>query len=116
MVRPSFGPSRGAPHGAAAAPSRAAPGGRSLSAGSYTLRVILNSSLQVALGLTPMLVLLSLVGGAHPTLVLPPLLLVALALTAGLSALIVDDGESTWLAGVFPIGLYGVIAASFWWG
>ena len=83
----------------------------------YAVSVILNSSLQVALGLGPVLVLLSFViGGAHLTLVLPPLLLVALGLTAGVSALIVYDGESTWLEGVILVGLYALIAASFWWG
>jgi Ca2+:H+ antiporter len=83
----------------------------------YAISVILNSSLQVALGLGPVLVLLSLViGGAHLTLVLPGLLVAALGLTALLSAIIVYDGESTWLEGATLIGLYGIIAASFWWG
>ena len=83
----------------------------------YALSVILNSSLQVALGLTPVLVLLSLfLGGAHLTLVLPALLVVALGLAAVLSAAIVYDGESTWLEGSALIGLYGIVAASFWWG
>jgi Ca2+:H+ antiporter len=79
--------------------------------------VILNSSLQVALALIPALVLLSLViGGAHLTLVLSPLLVVALALTALLGTVIVYDGESTWIEGLALIGLYAIIAASFWWG
>ncbi|HET8626540.1 MAG TPA: calcium/proton exchanger [Thermomicrobiales bacterium] len=83
----------------------------------YAVSVILNSSLQVALGLTPVLVLLSLViGGAHLTLVLPGLLVAALGLTAILSAIVVYDSESTWLEGATLIGLYGIIAASFWWG
>ena len=83
----------------------------------YALSVILNSSLQVALGLTPVLVLLSLViGGTHLTLVLPGLLVAAVALTAVLSAVIVFDGESNWLEGLALIGLYCIIAASFWWG
>ena len=83
----------------------------------YAISVILNSSLQVALGLIPVLVLLSLViGGAHLTLVLPPLLVAALGLTAILSTVIIYDGESTWLEGLTLIGLYGIIAVSFWWG
>jgi Ca2+:H+ antiporter len=83
----------------------------------YAISVILNSSLQVALGLIPVLVLLSFViGGAHLTLVMPPLLVVALALTAILSTFITYDGESTWLEGLTLIGLYGIIAVSFWWG
>src|SRR5213075_1542111 len=55
----------------------------------FAIAVILNSSLQVALGLTPVLVLLSLViGGAHLTLVLPGLLMAALGLATVLSAAI----------------------------
>jgi Ca2+:H+ antiporter len=83
----------------------------------YAISVILNSSLQVALGLIPALVLLSLVlGGAHLTLVMPPLLVAALGLTAILTVVITFDGESTWLEGLTLMGLYGIIAVSFWWG
>jgi len=79
--------------------------------------VILNSSLQVALGLIPVLVILSFfIGSAHLTLVLPPLLVAALGLTALLSTVITYDGESTWLEGVALVGLYAIIAVSFWWG
>lgn len=81
------------------------------------ISLIQNSSLQVALALAPALVILSrFLGGAHLTLVLSPLLIAALALSAILGAIIVDDGESTWLEGVALIGLYLIIAASFWWG
>jgi Ca2+:H+ antiporter len=79
--------------------------------------VILNSSLQVMLALIPALVLLSFViGGAHLTLVLSPLLVASLALTAILTAIIVQDGESTWIEGVALVGLYAIIGAGFWWG
>jgi len=83
----------------------------------FAISVILNSSLQVALGLIPFLVILSFfIGGAHLTLVMPPLLVAALGLTAILSTVIVYDGESNWLEGLTLIGLYGIIAISFWWG
>ena len=83
----------------------------------YAISVILNSSLQVALGLVPVLVILSFfIGSAHLTLVLPPLLVAALGLTALLSTVITYDGESTWLEGLTLIGLYAIIAISFWWG
>jgi Ca2+:H+ antiporter len=83
----------------------------------YALSVILNSSLQVALALTPVLVLLSFVVSPTPlTLVLPPLLVVVLFLTALISAVVVFDGESNWLEGLTLIALYAIIAASFWWG
>ncbi|MEQ1553822.1 MAG: calcium/proton exchanger [Ferruginibacter sp.] len=83
----------------------------------YAVSVILNSSLQVALGLFPLLVLLSFfMGGAILSFVLSPLLLGALALTVIVSTFIVFDGESIWLEGVALIGLYLIIAAAFWWG
>jgi Ca2+:H+ antiporter len=81
------------------------------------ISVILNSPLQIALALSPILVLASfLLGTAHLTLVLPPLLVVTVVLATLLPTLIVFDGESNWLEGLTLIGLYGVIAASFWWG
>jgi len=83
----------------------------------YAVSVILNSSLQIALGLFPILLLLSFVlGGSILTFVLSPLLVVALALAAVVSAIVVFDGESIWLEGIALIGLYCIIAASFWWG
>jgi Ca2+:H+ antiporter len=83
----------------------------------YAISVIMNSSLQVALGLTPILVLLSYFFTPVPlTLVLPPLLVLALGLAAMLSALIVYDGESNWLEGLALMGLYVMVAVSFWWG
>ena len=83
----------------------------------YAVSIMLNSSLQVALGLIPVLVLISfLMGGTVLTLVLPPLLLAALALAAIVNAFIVYDGESIWLEGLALVGLYSIIAAAFWWG
>jgi Ca2+:H+ antiporter len=83
----------------------------------YAVSVILNSSLQIALGLFPLLVLLSFVlGGAILSFVLTPMLLACLALAVIVSAFIVFDGESIWLEGLALIGLYCLIAAAFWWG
>lgn len=83
----------------------------------YAMSVILNSSLLIALAVTPALVLLSHVaGGPVLTLVMPPLLIAALLLTTLTSAIIVNDGETIWLEGAALIGLYGIIAATFWWG
>jgi Ca2+:H+ antiporter len=81
------------------------------------ISLIQNSSLQVAIALTPALVLASLFVSPVPmTLVLEPTLLGALALSAILGAFVVFDGESTWLEGLMLIGLYLVIAASVWYG
>lgn len=83
----------------------------------YAVSVILNSSLQIALGLFPILVLLSFVlGGSILTFTLSPLLIVALALSTVVTAFVVYDGESIWLEGLALIALYFIIAASFWWG
>ena len=83
----------------------------------YAVSVILNGSLQIALGLFPILLLLSFfLGGSILTFVLSPLLVVSLALAAILAAFIVFDGESIWLEGLALIGLYCIIAAAFWWG
>ena len=83
----------------------------------YAVSVIMNSSLQIALGLFPLLVLLSFfLGGAILSFVLSPMLLVSLALAVIVSAFVVFDGESIWLEGLALIGLYCLIAAAFWWG
>jgi Ca2+:H+ antiporter len=82
----------------------------------FAIAVILNSSLQVALALTPVVVFASLLFSATLTLVFAPLLAISLLFAAGLAALVVYDGESTWYEGVMLVGLYSVIAASFWWG
>lgn len=83
----------------------------------YAVSVILNSSLQIALGLFPVLVLLSYVlGGAILTFVLSPLLVAVMLLSVIVSAFIVYDGESIWLEGLALMGLYAIIASAFWWG
>lgn len=83
----------------------------------YAVSVILNSSLQIALVLYPLLILISFaLGGAVLSFVLSPLLLASLALGVVVSAMIVFDGESIWLEGVALIGLYIIIATAFWWG
>jgi Ca2+:H+ antiporter len=82
----------------------------------FAIAVIVNSSLQVALALTPVLVFVSLIFATHLTLVFPTLLALVLVIASVLGALIANDGESTWQEGVVLVGFYVVIAASFWWG
>jgi Ca2+:H+ antiporter len=82
----------------------------------FAISVIVNSSLQVALALTPVLIFVSLLFSTHLTLVFPTLLALVLVISAVLGALVVNDGESTWQEGVVLVGFYVVIAASFWWG
>ncbi|MFL5964837.1 MAG: calcium:proton antiporter [Gaiellaceae bacterium] len=82
----------------------------------FAISVILNSALQIALALTPVLVFASLFFTPHLTLVFPMLLALVLVIAGILVALIVDDGESTWQEGTVLVGFYVVVAASFWWG
>jgi Ca2+:H+ antiporter len=83
----------------------------------YAFSVVLNSPLQIALVLAPVLVLISQIFGlASLTLVLSPLLVVSLMLAVVLAGFIAFDGESTWLEGASLIVLYLIIATSFWWG
>ena len=82
----------------------------------FAISVIVNSALQVALLLTPLIVFGSLFFATSLTLVFPTLLAIALLLAAGITALVVYDGESTWEEGAILVGLYVVVAASFWWG
>jgi Ca2+:H+ antiporter len=82
----------------------------------FAISVIINSALQVALFLTPVLVFVSLAFATPLTLVFPTLLAIALLLAAGVAAAVVYDGESNWQEGAILVGLYVVIASSFWWG
>jgi Ca2+:H+ antiporter len=82
----------------------------------FAVSVILNSSLQVALALTPVLVFVSLVFATHLTLVFPTLLALVLLIAALLGGFVVNDGQSTWQEGAVLVGFYVVIATSFWWG
>jgi Ca2+:H+ antiporter len=82
----------------------------------YSLAVILQSPVQIALGLIPALVLLSNFVGPTPlTLVLPTMLFAVLALSIIVAVVIVFDGESTWLEGAALVGFYVLIATAFWW-
>ncbi|HSR23680.1 MAG TPA: sodium:proton exchanger [Candidatus Eisenbacteria bacterium] len=83
----------------------------------YALSVIVNSPLQIALVLAPVLVLISGVAGAVAlTLVFSPMLMAAVALTVVAVTFIIFDGRSNWLEGASLIALYAVIATAFWWG
>ncbi|MBO0893612.1 MAG: hypothetical protein J2O39_04470, partial [Acidimicrobiales bacterium] len=81
------------------------------------LSVIVQSPLQILLVLMPILVLASpAIGGPALTFALPLGLLIALALAALVTVVVVFDGESNWTEGVALLGLYAVVATSFWWG
>lgn len=83
----------------------------------YAFSVVINSPLQIALVLAPLLVILSHVFGLTPlTLVFPPMLIVSVVIAVILAAFITFDGESNWMEGAVLIAVYAIIATSFWWG
>jgi Ca2+:H+ antiporter len=82
----------------------------------FAISVIVNSALQVALLLTPLLVFASLFFTTTLTLVFPMLLAIVLLLSAWILAIVVYDGESRWEEGAILVGFYVVVASSFWWG
>jgi len=83
----------------------------------YAFQTIINSPLQIALVLAPLLVILSgLLGFTALTLVFPLALVVAVFVSVVIAIVITVDGESNWMEGAALVGVYVVIAASFWWG
>jgi Ca2+:H+ antiporter len=83
----------------------------------YAFSVVINSPLQIALVLAPLLVILSQLFGFTPlTLVFPPMLIISLVISVILAAFITFDGESNWLEGLILIAVYMIIATTFWWG
>ena len=83
----------------------------------YAVQVILQSPVQIALTIAPIVVLASgLLGQPGFDLMLSPLLLASMVMSALVAVLVTFDGESNWFEGAALIALYGAIATSFWWG
>lgn len=83
----------------------------------FAFAVVINSPLQIALVLAPLLVILSELLGYTPfTLVFSPMLVVSVTIAVILSAFVTFDGESNWIEGAALIAVYAIIASSFWWG
>jgi Ca2+:H+ antiporter len=83
----------------------------------HALEVVLQSPVQIAMFVAPVVLLLAPALGAGTfTLVLPPLLLITLLLSAALAVFITLDGESTWYEGFALIAVHTVLGAAFWWG
>ena len=79
----------------------------------FAMAVSYGSSLQVALFVAPLLVIVAAVIGQPLTLVFNPLEVVAVALAVGISALVAIDGESNWLEGALLVLVYLILAGSF---
>ena len=79
----------------------------------FAMAVAYGSSLQVALFVAPVLVLLGALLGQPMDLVFTPLEVAAVAAAVGISALIALDGESNWLEGALLMIVYAILAVSF---
>lgn len=83
----------------------------------YGVQVILQSPVQIALTVAPIVCLAAgFLGQPSFDLVLSPLLLASMFMAALVAVLVTFDGESTWFEGAALIALYAAIATSFWWG
>jgi Ca2+:H+ antiporter len=79
----------------------------------FAMAVTFGSSLQVALFVAPVLVLLGVVIGQPMNLVFTPLEVAAVAAAVGISCLIALDGETNWLEGALLMLVYAILAVSF---
>ena len=79
----------------------------------FAMAVSYGSSLQVALFVGPVLVIIGALIGQPMNLVFHPLEVAAVAAAVGISALIALDGESNWLEGALLIIVYVILAVSF---
>ena len=81
----------------------------------FSMAVSIGSSLQVALFVAPVMVILGLLVGQPMDLVFEPLEVAAVAAAAGICALVSLDGESNWLEGALLMGVYAILAVSFFY-
>jgi Ca2+:H+ antiporter len=80
----------------------------------FSLLVSVGSSLQVALFVAPVLVLLSHLVGTPMDLVFTQLELATVALAVVMVALIALDGESNWLEGAQLLAVYAILGLAFY--
>jgi Ca2+:H+ antiporter len=81
---------------------------------SLAVNIAIGSSAQVALFVTPVLVLVSFVLGPHPmALVFNGFELAALAIAAIIANQVTQEGESTWYEGMQLLLVYAVLALTF---
>ncbi len=79
-----------------------------------SLNIAVGSSLQIALFVAPVLVLLSYVIGPAPMdLLFTTMEIVAIAASVGIMALISQDGETHWMEGVQLLAVYAILAVAF---
>ena len=83
----------------------------------YAVQVILQSPVQIALTIAPIICLAAVwLGQPGFDLVFSPLLLAAMIMSALVAVIVTFDGESNWFEGAVLCALYVAIATAFWWG
>ena len=83
----------------------------------YAVQVILQSPVQIALTIAPIICLAAVwLGQPEFNLVFSPLLLAAMIMSALVAVIVTFDGESNWFEGAVLCALYASIATAFWWG
>jgi Ca2+:H+ antiporter len=83
----------------------------------YAVQVILQSPVQIALTIAPIICLAAVwLGQPGFDLVFSPLLLAVMIMSALVAVLVTFDGESNWFEGAVLCALYLAIATAFWWG
>jgi Ca2+:H+ antiporter len=80
----------------------------------FSMGIVFNSGLQVALFITAAAVLAGIVLGHDVTIVFPPLELAVLGAAAIMAAFVTADGEATWIEGLELVAIYILAALSFW--
>jgi Ca2+:H+ antiporter len=81
----------------------------------FSIAVATGASLQIALFVAPVLVLIGLAIGQPMDLAFPPLEVAAVGVAAAIAALVSLDGESNWLEGSLLLGVYVILAVSFFY-
>jgi Ca2+:H+ antiporter len=81
----------------------------------FAMAVAIGSSLQVALFVAPVLVFAGVLIGQPMDLVFVPLEVAAVGVAAFITAYIALDGESNWLEGALLLGVYAILAVSFFY-
>lgn len=79
-----------------------------------SLEIGMNSAIQIALFVAPMLVFVSPLVGGTMTLAFPPFQIAALILTVLIINYISNDGVCNWLEGAQLVAVYIIIAIAFY--
>jgi Ca2+:H+ antiporter len=77
--------------------------------------IAVGSSIQVALLIAPVLVLLGAAFGVPMNLAFRPMEVASVVLAVGVASSVIRDAESNWLEGAFLLLVYGILAVAFFY-